>query len=87
MLVAEALTYRLEEEEIEWRKRDPLPTFEGKVTEQGLMEASELEQIREAIEIEVDEAVEFGLNSPLPTADELYDHVYVSYPNSLAGLH
>jgi pyruvate dehydrogenase E1 component alpha subunit len=80
-------TYRLEDEETEWKKRDPLVTFESKVTEQDLMDASELEQIRDAIEAEVNEAVEFGLSSPLPTADELYDNVYVSYPNSLAGLH
>ena len=79
-------TYRLEEEEIEWKARDPIPAFEKKLMEQGVMDASELESIRNTIEAEIEAAVEFALNSPLPPIEELYTDVYVSYPTSLKGL-
>ncbi len=79
-------TYRLEEEEAEWRERDPIPNFEKLVIEQELMSDGELSGIREEIEEEIESAVQFALDSPLPPVEELYTDVYVSYSNSLHGL-
>lgn len=80
------LKYRLKEEEDLWRKRDPIPNFEKRVTEQKLMTAAELEAMRKLIDAEIEDAVQFALDSPLPPAEELYTDVYVSYSNSVVGL-
>ncbi len=79
-------TYRLEEEEKEWRDRDPIPHFEKQVLDRELMAQEELASIRDSIEKEIEAAVEFALASPLPSLDELTSDVYVSYSNSVAGL-
>ncbi|MBM3958221.1 MAG: thiamine pyrophosphate-dependent dehydrogenase E1 component subunit alpha [SAR202 cluster bacterium] len=80
------LKYRLKEEEDLWRKRDPIPNFEQRVTQQKQMTAAELAAIRKAIDAEIEGAVKFALESPLPPVEELYTDVYVSYSNSVVGL-
>ena len=44
------------------------------------------ENIRDAIEQEMVEAVDFALGSPMPDQDALYSDVYVSYSNPIPGL-
>ena len=80
------LNYRTEEEEEYFRERDPLKSFEKRVTEQKLMTAKKLKGIRDAIEKEMVDAVEFALNSPMPDLEALYSDVYVSYSNPIPGL-
>jgi pyruvate dehydrogenase E1 component alpha subunit len=82
----EPLKYRLKEEEDLWKKRDPIPAFEKRVLEQKLMTAGALESIRAEIESEIEAAVTFALESPLPPIDELYTDVYVNYSNPVQGL-
>jgi pyruvate dehydrogenase E1 component alpha subunit len=79
-------TYRLPEEEELWKARDPLPNFERRVIEQDLMDEVELEDIRNEIEQEIQDAVKFADESPLPPIEELYTDVYTSYSNSVHGL-
>ena len=79
-------TYRLEDEEAEWKARDPIPNFEKLVLEQELMTDEELSGIRGEIEGEIENAVQFALDSPLPPVEELYTDVYVEYSNPLHGL-
>ena len=79
-------TYRLPEEEELWKARDPLPNFERRVIEQDLMDEVELEHIRNEIDQEIQDAVKFADESPLPPIDELYTDVYTNYPNSVRGL-
>ena len=80
------LKYRKEEEEEYFKARDPLKSFEKRVTEQKLMTAKKLKSIRDMIEKEMIDAVEFGLNSPMPDAEALYTDVYVNYSNPIPGL-
>ena len=61
-------------------------TFEKKVTEQKLMTKAELNKLKKNIEKEIEDAVEFGLSSPLPPQEVLYEDVYVNYSNDLRGL-
>lgn len=82
----EPLKYRLKEEEDLWKKRDPIPAFEQRVLQQKLMSATTLEAIRTSIEAEIEAAVKFALESPLPSIDELYTDVYVNYSNPVQGL-
>ena len=46
----------------------------------------ELERIRNEIDEEIQDAVKFADESPLPPIDELYTDVYTNYPNSVRGL-
>ena len=78
--------YRTEDEENEWKNRDCIKTFEKKVTEQKLMTKTELNKLKKNIEKEIEDAVEFGLSSPLPPQEALYEDVYVNYSNDLRGL-
>jgi len=78
--------YRKTEEEKAWRKRDCILSFEKKVTDQKLISKNKLQSIRKEIEEEIKKAVDFGLSSPLPPEETLYDDVYVNYPNDLRGL-
>jgi len=50
------------------------------------MTAKKLKSIRDAIEKEMVDAVDFALNSPMPDASALYDDVYVNYSNPIPGL-
>ena len=78
--------YRSSDEEKAWRKRDCIISFEKKVIDQKLITKSKLQSIKKEIEEEITKAVDFGLSSPLPPEETLYDDVYVNYPNDLRGL-
>ena len=68
--------YRTRAELESWRERDPIPHMRSLlVKESGLTEA-ELISIESACQSEVDEAVEFALNSPEPSMEETYQNVY-----------
>ena len=78
--------YRKQDEEDEYQERDCLKQFEGLVTQQGAMTDEDLQSIRDEIEQEMQDAVDFALNSPMPPMEELYSDVYVNYSNPLVGL-
>ena len=80
------LNYRTEEEEKYYRDKDAIKHFERTVTKQKLMTAKKLKSIRDAVEKEMLDAVEFGMNSPMPDPSVLYEDVYVSYSNPIPGL-
>ena len=50
------------------------------------MTDEDLQSIRDEIEQEMQDAVDFALNSPMPPMEELYSDVYVNYSNPLVGL-
>ena len=70
------MKYRTDEEVEEWKKKDCIDAFEARVTEAGLISADELAAVREQVQSEVDAAVEFGENSPLPDVSTLLTDVY-----------
>ena len=70
------MKYRTDEEVEEWKKKDCIDAFEARVTEAGLISAEELAAVREQVQSEVDAAVEFGENSPLPDVSTLLTDVY-----------
>ena len=78
--------YRKPDEEEHYRKRDALKNFEKRVTSQKLMSAKKLKTIRDSIEQEMLDAVEFALDSPMPDIEALYSDVYVNYSNPISGL-
>jgi pyruvate dehydrogenase E1 component alpha subunit len=55
-----------------WRKQDPIPKLTNFIQDQGLATAAELKLIEQEIRAEVEDAVQFGEDSPEPPVDELY---------------
>jgi pyruvate dehydrogenase E1 component alpha subunit len=72
----DACTYRCDEELEEWMAKDPIPRFEQKLVESKTLSAKEATDIKERIAAEVEEAVKFAQDSPLPPASALMDDVY-----------
>lgn len=72
----DACTYRCTEELEEWMAKDPIPRFETKLLESGTLSAEEVEKIKSRIEKDIDAAVEFAKESPLPDTSVLLEDVY-----------
>ncbi len=75
--MADPERYRTREQVEEWRRRDPIALFKGRLQQAALLDDERYERLdREAIE-RVDEAVRFAEASPFPAPESLYDDVYV----------
>lgn len=61
-----------------WMEDDPVPRFRAWLVSEGHATEAELTAIEEAIEKEIDEAVEFALASPFPDPAEIRRDVYES---------
>jgi acetoin:2,6-dichlorophenolindophenol oxidoreductase subunit alpha len=68
--------YRSEQEINEWKERCPLLRFEKSAAESGHISASELAKIRVETEAELEAAVKFARESPLPDPSEVTQDVY-----------
>jgi len=69
--------YRTREEEREWMTtHDPLLTLAGRLTGQGLIEASVLERITSDVKAEIATGVQFALAAPYPEPSEVDEDVY-----------
>jgi pyruvate dehydrogenase E1 component alpha subunit len=69
--------YREKDEVEQWREKDPIANFSRKCLDAGLLTAEEIEEITEAADRQVTEAVEFADASPEPDLESLYDELYV----------
>lgn len=69
--------YRTKLEEQVWRERDPIVNFSKRLVLEGIVEPEDLEEIKEEVVKEIDEAVRFADESPWPEVEELYSDVYV----------
>jgi len=72
----DAMAYRDEEEAREWMARDPIDQFQKKLFDKGILTPEKQEEIRSAIERELEEAVRFAEESPFPDPAELTTDVY-----------
>ena len=59
-----------------WKHRDPITSFENRLLEAKIVGGAELEELRQSVEAEVADAIEFADSSTDPGLDELYDNVY-----------
>ncbi len=67
---------RPKEELEEWTRRCPIRLFKDLILDENIISKSEMGQISEQINEEIEAAVSFGRSSPFPDKDELLDHVY-----------
>ncbi len=72
------MVYREDSEVLEWRKRDPLLTFEARLIELKVTDAETVEKLRERILFEIGEAIAFAESSPFPDESELLTDIYSS---------
>ncbi|NET60570.1 MAG: pyruvate dehydrogenase (acetyl-transferring) E1 component subunit alpha [Symploca sp. SIO2E6] len=85
----EALTYRFRghsladpdelrspEEKEFWFTRDPIQKLAAYLTEHNLADSEELQAIKQKIQDEINEAVEFAESSPEPDASELHRYIF-----------
>jgi len=64
-------------EEYEAAKRgDPVPRFRARLVTDGVLTAEEADAIGEAAQQEMQEAVEFGLESPFPAPEKAVEYLY-----------
>jgi 2-oxoisovalerate dehydrogenase E1 component alpha subunit len=68
--------YRAEAEVDQWRARDPIVRLELYALERGLTTPDQLAGYRQAIAVEVEQAIEEAERAPGPALDSLYSHLY-----------
>jgi TPP-dependent pyruvate/acetoin dehydrogenase alpha subunit len=69
-------TYRTKKEIEECHKRDPIPRFRKRLIEMGVLTEKQADKIHQEINKEIDEAVKFAEESPLPAPEETLEDVY-----------
>ena len=74
--MADPVEYRQKTEEEKWRQRDPVPTYREWLLSSELASEGALSTIDEAIEREVEEAIQFAEQSPVPPPEALYQNIY-----------
>ena len=77
--IGDPQAYRLPEELAQARANDPLPRFRAGVTEAGLLEHADLDEIEASVLAEVEQAVEIAMAAPRPDMKTLETDVYVRY--------
>lgn len=70
------MIYRTREEEEMWKAKDPIPRFEAKLMEMGILSEAQAREINERIIAQVEEAVRFAEESPWPAPEEVLEDVY-----------
>jgi acetoin:2,6-dichlorophenolindophenol oxidoreductase subunit alpha len=68
--------YMTKEEKAAAMEKDPLPALRARLIAEGHASEDQLATMQAALEAEVAEAQEFGMNSPLPSVDELRRDVF-----------
>ena len=70
------MKYRSDDEVKEWRDRDPVPRHEDLMVSIGAMTPDGIESVRDEIAAEVQAAIEFAEQSPMPDPADLLADVY-----------
>jgi pyruvate dehydrogenase E1 component alpha subunit len=75
--MGDPLRYRTKEEVEKWRGDDPIGILERHLLQEKAADEAELEEIDKAVEKEIEEAVQFAEESPLPAPEDLFADIYV----------
>ena len=69
--------YRAKDEEEQWiQQRDPVKTFRARILEKKLVTEAELTPLEEAIDQEIEDAVEYAKAAPEPALESALEHVF-----------
>lgn len=64
------------DEEKQWWKKEPISRYEKKLLAGKLLAKTDIEKLKQEVMAIIDEAEEFGKQSPLPKIDEMYTKLY-----------
>ncbi|MCZ2099927.1 MAG: pyruvate dehydrogenase (acetyl-transferring) E1 component subunit alpha [Chitinophagales bacterium] len=80
--VSDPAKYRTKEELETYKEKDPVEIIQSKIIKDKIATQAEVDAILQAIEVEIEQAVQFAEESPLPLPSELYDDNYTQkdYP-------
>ena len=81
----DAVTYQTEKDKAEYHAKDPIEQFRRRLLQRGLVSPDELDTIDARARQQVEAAVEFAVASDYPPVEELWTHVYTSYPAQVLG--
>ena len=70
--------YRTRAEIEKYQERDPIKLFTASLTEAGIVDAETLEKLDKEVREEVEDAVKFAEESPLPPPEDLYTDIYAN---------
>jgi pyruvate dehydrogenase E1 component alpha subunit len=79
------LKYRTDEEVTEMRKRDPIFTFEARMIDAGTTNREEIEGVWEELRGDIETAIQFAEDSPLPEPGEMLTGVYTGSGATATG--
>ena len=74
------MKYRSDDEVDEWRQRDPIEALEQTMVAEEVASITEIDEVRSAVQTEVETAIEFAEASPRPEPGDLLDNVYTEAP-------
>lgn len=72
----DADAYRTDEFKEAMSERDAIATYGQKLLEQGVMDEPQMEDIRQRMHAEVEEALEYARSSPYPEPEQALEHVF-----------
>ncbi|WP_116997238.1 thiamine pyrophosphate-dependent dehydrogenase E1 component subunit alpha [Desertimonas flava] len=76
------LKYRTDDEVAEWKLRDPIFTFEQRLIDNGQATADRFEAVWAELRGDIERAIAFAEDSPLPEPDQMMADIYTSYEES-----
>jgi pyruvate dehydrogenase E1 component alpha subunit len=69
--------YRTKDEIEHWKnERDPIALFENDLRNFGILNDAAIEDVRKSVEAEIETAIQFAKDSPMPANDEALNYVY-----------
>jgi len=74
--------YRTKDEVASYVERDPITYVRGVILDNKWMSEDDLKSVEKEVKAQVEEAIKFAEESPLPDPSELYEDVYTQtdYP-------
>ncbi len=72
----DARGYRSKAEEAEWLAKDPIPRIERDIVRMGLGTEADIDELRRSVEDELEDAILFSRESPLPQVSDAMEDVY-----------
>lgn len=73
---SDARKYRTRDEEKEWKTKDPIELFKNKLIEENMLTEEAFLEIEEQVKKEIEAAVEFAENSPIPGEETLETDIF-----------
>jgi len=70
--------YIPKEEKNYWKEKDPIVKFEDFLLNKKILEKKEVGKLKDRIDKKIEEAIEFGQNSPEPKPEDTYKDFYVN---------